>query len=72
MHRLFISDLHLSEATPEIEAALNNLLGRETDLDGLVILGDFLRPGLVTMTTPAWRKESAAFCQNVLPAAANS
>ena len=41
MHRLFISDLHLSEATPEIEAALNNLLERETDLDGLVILGDF-------------------------------
>ena len=41
MHRLFISDLHLSEATPKIEAALNNLLERETDLDGLVILGDF-------------------------------
>ena len=41
MHRLFISDLHLSEATPEIEAALNNLLERETGLDGLVILGDF-------------------------------
>ena len=41
MHRLFISDLHLSEATPEIEAALNNLLEKETDLDSLVILGDF-------------------------------
>ncbi len=41
MHRLFISDLHLSEDTPEIEAALAALLQREAGFDSLVILGDF-------------------------------
>lgn len=41
MHRLFISDLHLSEDTPEIESALKKLLENERDLDSLVILGDF-------------------------------
>ena len=41
MHRLFISDLHLSENTPAIEAALVALLAREQELDALVILGDF-------------------------------
>lgn len=41
MHRLFISDLHLSEDTPEIESALEKLLENERDLDSLVILGDF-------------------------------
>lgn len=41
MHRLFISDLHLSEDTPEIEAALVALLQREAGFDSLVILGDF-------------------------------
>ncbi len=41
MHRLFISDLHLSEDTPEIESALVSLLQREARLDSLVILGDF-------------------------------
>ena len=40
MHRLFISDLHLSEDTPAIEAALVALLARE-ELDALIILGDF-------------------------------
>ena len=41
MHRLFISDLHLSDDTPEIEAALVSLLQREAGFDSLVILGDF-------------------------------
>lgn len=41
MHRLFISDLHLSEDAPEIEAALVALLQREAGFDSLVILGDF-------------------------------
>ena len=41
MHRLFISDLHLSEDTPAIEAALVSLLAREKELDALIILGDF-------------------------------
>ena len=41
MHRLFISDLHLSEDTPAIEAALVALLAREKELDSLIILGDF-------------------------------
>ena len=40
MHRLFISDLHLSEETPAIEAALVTLLEREKNLDALIILGD--------------------------------
>ena len=39
MHRLFISDLHLSEETPKIEAALTHLLAEEQP-DSLVILGD--------------------------------
>ena len=41
MHRLFISDLHLSEDTPEIESAFSRLLENERDLESLVILGDF-------------------------------
>ena len=41
MHRLFISDLHLSEETPEIEAAFKTLLENQDNLDSLVILGDF-------------------------------
>ena len=41
MHRLFISDLHLSDDTPEIEAGLVSLLQREAGFDSLVILGDF-------------------------------
>lgn len=40
MNRLFISDLHLSEQTPEIEAALAQLL-ESTLPDSLIILGDF-------------------------------
>ena len=42
MHRLFISDLHLSEDTPEIESAFSRLLENERDLESLVILGDFI------------------------------
>ncbi|MGD2007222.1 MAG: UDP-2,3-diacylglucosamine diphosphatase [Cellvibrionales bacterium] len=38
---LLISDLHLSEDTPEIEAGLNLLLDQFRDLDNLYILGDF-------------------------------
>ena len=41
MHRLFISDLHLSEETPQIEAALGRLLSEASLPDSLVILGDF-------------------------------
>ena len=41
MHRLFISDLHLSEETPKAEAALANLLLDNPLPDSLVILGDF-------------------------------
>lgn len=40
MHRLFVSDLHLSEDTPDIEAAFVALLKHETPLDSLVMLGD--------------------------------
>ena len=40
MHRLFVSDLHLSEDTPDIEAAFFGLLKKETPLDSLVMLGD--------------------------------
>ena len=41
MHRLFISDLHLSEQTPSIETGLSDLITRERGVDSLVILGDF-------------------------------
>lgn len=41
MHRLFISDLHLSDQTPSVETGLNNLLTREHGVESLVILGDF-------------------------------
>ena len=40
MHRLFVSDLHLSDDTPDIEAAFGALLKREPSLDSLVMLGD--------------------------------
>ncbi|MDG1460445.1 MAG: UDP-2,3-diacylglucosamine diphosphatase [Luminiphilus sp.] len=38
---LFISDLHLSDDTPEIEAGLYALLDREQGMERLFILGDF-------------------------------
>ena len=38
---LFISDLHLSDNTPEIEAGLYALLDREQGMERLYILGDF-------------------------------
>ncbi len=41
MHRLFISDLHLSDQTPDIETGLNDLMTRERGVESLVILGDF-------------------------------
>ena len=41
MHRLFISDLHLSDQTPSIETGLNDLMTRERGVESLVILGDF-------------------------------
>jgi UDP-2,3-diacylglucosamine hydrolase len=41
VHRLFISDLHLSEQTPSIETGLNDLITRERGVESLVILGDF-------------------------------
>ena len=40
MHRLFVSDLHLSDDTPDIEAALITLLKHESPFDSLVMLGD--------------------------------
>ncbi|MGB0623700.1 MAG: UDP-2,3-diacylglucosamine diphosphatase [Luminiphilus sp.] len=40
MHRLFVSDLHLSDDTPDIEAALIALLKNESPFDSLVMLGD--------------------------------
>ena len=40
MHRLFVSDLHLSDETPDIEAAFTRLLEQESPLDSLVMLGD--------------------------------
>jgi UDP-2,3-diacylglucosamine hydrolase len=40
---LFISDLHLSDNTPEIEAGLYQFLEREQDMARLFILGDFFR-----------------------------
>ena len=40
MHRLFVSDLHLSDGTPDIEAAFTGLLKKESPLDSLVMLGD--------------------------------
>lgn len=41
MNRLFISDLHLSEDTPQIERAFYDLLSTSEGIDELVILGDF-------------------------------
>jgi UDP-2,3-diacylglucosamine hydrolase len=41
VHRLFISDLHLSDQTPSIETGLNDLMTRERGVESLVILGDF-------------------------------
>ena len=41
MNRLFISDLHLSDTTPKIEAALAQLLLDSSLPDSLIILGDF-------------------------------
>ena len=40
MHRLCVSDLHLSDDTPDIEAAFTGLLKQESPLDSLVMLGD--------------------------------
>ena len=40
MHRLFVSDLHLSDDTPDIEAAFTRLLKQEPPFDSLVMLGD--------------------------------
>ena len=40
MHRLFVSDLHLSDDTPDIEAAFTGLLKQEIPFDSLVMLGD--------------------------------
>ena len=40
MHRLFVSDLHLSDDTPDIEAAFIGLLKQEPSFDSLVMLGD--------------------------------
>ena len=40
MHRLFVSDLHLSDDTPDIEAAFVGLLKQEPSLDSLIMLGD--------------------------------
>jgi UDP-2,3-diacylglucosamine hydrolase len=40
VHRLFVSDLHLSDDTPDIEAALIALLKHESPFDSLVMLGD--------------------------------
>ena len=40
MHRLFVSDLHLSDDTPDIEAAFIGLLKQEPSLDSLIMLGD--------------------------------
>ena len=40
MHRLFVSDLHLSDDTPDIEAAFSALLKQEPSVDSLVMLGD--------------------------------
>ena len=40
MHRLFVSDLHLSDDTPDIEAAFPRLLKQEPPFDSLVMLGD--------------------------------
>ena len=40
MLRLFISDLHLSEETPEIEQAFYEFLRRECKAESLIILGD--------------------------------
>jgi UDP-2,3-diacylglucosamine hydrolase len=40
LHRLFVSDLHLSDDTPDIEAAFIGLLKQEPSLDSLVMLGD--------------------------------
>tara|TARA_B100000902_G_scaffold392332_1_gene444570 strand:- start:295 stop:1008 length:714 start_codon:yes stop_codon:yes gene_type:complete len=40
LHRLFVSDLHLSDDTPDIEAAFIRLLKQEPSLDSLVMLGD--------------------------------
>lgn len=37
---LFISDLHLSEATPDIEAGLRSFLAQEKGAEALYILGD--------------------------------
>lgn len=40
MHRLFVSDLHLNDDTPDIEAAFTGMLKQESPFDSLVMLGD--------------------------------
>ena len=40
MHRLFVSDLHLSDDTPDIEEAFTGLLKKESPFDSLIMLGD--------------------------------
>jgi len=40
VHRLFVSDIHLSDDTPDIEAAFVGLLKQEPSLDSLIMLGD--------------------------------
>jgi UDP-2,3-diacylglucosamine hydrolase len=40
LHRLFISDLHLSDDSTAVEAALYSLIERESSIDSLIILGD--------------------------------
>ena len=40
MHRIFVSDIHLSDDTPDIEAAFIALLKKEFPFDSLVLLGD--------------------------------
>lgn len=61
MTTLFISDLHLEESRPDItDAFLTFLREKAAGVEQLYILGDFLRPGLVTTSAHRFRSRLLA------------
>ena len=55
MRHLFISDLHLIEARPDVAAAFEAFLCRETNnADSLYILGDLFEQPLIMWVLIGW------------------